>query len=93
MDLLLITFLTLVNALFAMSEMALAASRKPRLGAMAEAGDKGARSALKLLENPTQFLSTVQVGMTSTAMLNGILGEAAFSEGVALWLQGWGVAH
>ena len=93
MDLLLITFLTLVNALFAMSEMALAASRRPRLGAMAEAGDKGARAALKLLENPTQFLSTVQVGMTSTAMLNGILGEAAFSDGVALWLQGLGMAH
>ncbi|MEI8325133.1 MAG: hemolysin family protein [Betaproteobacteria bacterium] len=93
MDLLLIIFLTLVNAVFAMSEMALAASRKPRLGAMAEAGDAGARAALKLLEHPTQFLSTVQVGITSIGMLNGILGEAAFSEGVSFWLRGWGMAH
>jgi len=93
MDLLLITFLTLVNALFAMSEMALAASRKPRLDAMAQDGDSGAQAALKLLEHPTQFLSTVQVGITSIGMLNGIIGEAAFSDGVALWLRGWGMAH
>ena len=82
MDFLLIAFLTLLNGLFAMSEMALAASRKPRLMAMAEADDAGARSALGLLERPTQFLSTVQVGITSIGMLNGIVGEAAFSEGV-----------
>jgi putative hemolysin len=93
MDLLLITFLTLVNALFAMSEMALAASRKPRLAALAEDGDLGARAALKLLENPTQFLSTVQVGITSIGMLNGILGEAAFSDSLAQVLRGWGMAH
>jgi putative hemolysin len=93
MDLLLIIFLTLVNALFAMSEMALAASRKPRLDAMAQDGDHGAQAALKLLEHPTQFLSTVQVGITSIGMLNGIIGEAAFSDGVSLWLQGWGMAH
>jgi putative hemolysin len=93
MDLLLITLLTLVNALFAMSEMALAASRKPRLAAMAEGGDLGARAALKLLENPTQFLSTVQVGITSIGMLNGILGEAAFSDDLSKLLQAWGIAH
>ena len=93
MDLLLILFLTLVNAVFAMSEMALAASRKPRLAAMAEDGDSGAQAALKLLEHPTQFLSTVQVGITSIGMLNGILGEAAFSEGVSVWLRALGMAH
>ena len=91
MDFLLIAFLTLLNAVFAMSELALASSRKARLAAMAEMGDKGAQTALKLLENPTQFLSTVQVGITSIGVLNGIVGEAAFSDGVALWLRGWGV--
>jgi putative hemolysin len=93
MDLLIITLLTLINAVFAMSEMALASSRKPRLAAMAEAGDKGAQASLVLLSNPTQFLSSVQVGITSIGMLNGILGEAAFSDGVSHWLQGLGVAH
>ena len=90
MDFLLIIFLTLLNGVFSMSELALASSRKARLSAMAEAGDKGSQAALKLLGNPTQFLSSVQVGITSIGMLNGILGEAAFSDGVSRWLQGFG---
>ena len=91
MEFLLIVFLTLLNGVFAMSELALAASRKVRLTAMAEAGDKGAQAALTLLANPNQFLSTVQVGITSIGVLNGIVGEAAFSAGVAQWLQGFGM--
>ncbi|MCX7247147.1 MAG: CNNM domain-containing protein, partial [Burkholderiales bacterium] len=92
MDFLLIAFLTLLNGVFAMSELALAASRKTRLNLMAESGDKGAQAALTLLGNPNQFLSTVQVGITSIGVLNGIVGEAAFSDGVAAWLHGFGVA-
>ena len=92
MDFLLIAFLTLLNSLFAMSEMALASSRKARLTAMAEAHDKGAQVALNLLSKPTQFLSSVQVGITSIGMLNGIIGEAAFSGGLSLWLQSVSVA-
>ena len=91
MDFLLIAFLTVLNGVFAMSEMALAASRKARLVAMAESGDKGAQAALSLMDDPTQFLSSVQVGITSIGMVNGILGEAAFSGGLSLWLQGWGM--
>jgi putative hemolysin len=87
MDFLLIAFLTLLNGVFAMSEMALASSRKARLSAMGESGDKGAKAALGLLDNPTQFLSSVQVGITSIGMLNGIIGEAAFSSGLAAWIQ------
>ena len=93
MDFLLIVFLTLLNGVFAMSELALAASRKTRLSLMAESGDKGAQAALTLLDNPNQFLSTVQVGITSIGVLNGIVGEAAFSDGVAAWLHGFGVAE
>ena len=92
MDFLLIVFLTLLNGVFSMSELALASSRKARLNAMAEAGDKGSRAALDLLSNPTQFLSSVQVGITSIGMLNGIIGEAAFSGGVSVWLQTFGVS-
>jgi putative hemolysin len=87
MDFLLIIVLTLLNGVFAMSELALTASRKVRLLSMAEAGDKGAQAALDLLDNPTQFLSSVQVGITSIGMLNGIVGEAAFSDGVARALE------
>jgi putative hemolysin len=92
MDIFLILFLTLLNGVFALSEMALASSRKARLSAMSEAGDKGAKGALVLLSNPTQFLSSVQVGITSIGMINGIIGEAAFSGGLADWLQGFGIA-
>lgn len=91
MDTLLIVFLTLLNGAFAMSELALASSRKARLAAMAEAGDKGSVTALKLLENPTQFLSSVQVGITSIGMLNGIVGEAAFSDDLGRQLVAWGL--
>ena len=90
MDFLLIAFLTLLNGVFAMSEMALASSRKARLTAMSESGDKGAHAALGLLDNPTQFLSSVQVGITSIGMINGIVGEAAFSGGLAAWFQTFG---
>jgi putative hemolysin len=93
MEILLIVFLTLLNGVFAMSELALAASRKTRLSGMAEEGDKGAQAALTLLDNPNQFLSTVQVGITSIGVLNGIVGEAAFSDGLAHWLQTFGVAE
>jgi putative hemolysin len=92
MDFLLIAFLTLLNSVFALSEMALSSSRKARLTALAETGDAGAQAALGLLDNPTQFLSSVQVGITSIGMLNGIIGEAAFSSGLAVWLQTFGVA-
>ena len=93
MDFLLIALLTLLNGVFAMSELALASSRKARLTAMAESGDKGAQSALALLDNPTQFLSSVQVGITSIGMLNGIIGEAAFSDDLARWFQSLGVTE
>lgn len=93
MEFILIVFLTLLNGVFAMSELALAASRKTRLMAMADEGDKGAQAALQLLETPNQFLSTVQIGITSIGVLNGIVGEAAFSAGLAHWLQSWGMVQ
>ena len=92
MDFLLIAVLTVLNGVFAMSELALASSRKARLMMMAEDGDKGAAIAVRLLEHPTQFLSTVQVGITSIGMLNGIVGEAAFSADLTQWIVGYGVS-
>ncbi|MFZ4624414.1 MAG: hemolysin family protein [Rhodoferax sp.] len=93
MEIFLVMFLTLLNGVFAMSELALTVSRRARLSALAEAGDKGAQAALTLLNNPNQFLSTVQVGITSIGVLNGIVGEAAFSAGLAHWLHGVGLTE
>lgn len=86
MNLFLILFLTVLNGVFAMSEMALASSRKARLDAMAASDNHGAKAALLLMEHPTHFLSTVQVGITSIGLLNGIVGDAAFSPIVLRWL-------
>jgi putative hemolysin len=79
MDFTLVIFLILLNGLFALSEMALTASRKARLQVMVESREPGAQAAMDLHENPTKFLSTVQIGITSIGVLNGIVGEAAFS--------------
>jgi putative hemolysin len=86
MDVTLLVFLIILNGLFAMSEMALTASRKARLQVMVESGESGAQAAMDLHENPTKFLSTVQIGITSIGVLNGIVGEAAFSDPLALWI-------
>ncbi|WP_234194789.1 hemolysin family protein [Pseudacidovorax sp. NFM-22] len=93
MDILLLALLTTCNALFAMSEMALATSRRARLAALAETGDPGAAAALKLMDMPTQFLSTVQIGITSIGMLSGIVGESAFAGPLAIRMQEWGLAE
>ena len=89
MDVALLAFLIVLNGVFAMSEMALTASRKARLQVMVEDKMSGAQAAIDLHDNPTKFLSTVQIGITSIGVLNGIVGEAAFSPPLAELLRGW----
>lgn len=84
--------LVLLNGVFAMSEIALVTARKSRLRRMAEAGDKAALTAMRLGEEPTRFLSTIQIGITAIGLLSGIVGEAALSLPLAGWLQKWGIA-
>jgi putative hemolysin len=86
MEVALLVFLILLNGVFAMSEMALTASRKARLQVMLEAGEHGAQRAIDLHDKPTKFLSTVQIGITSIGILNGIVGDAAFSQPLTAWL-------
>ena len=76
-DLLLVFVLILLNGLFAMSEIAIVSSRRARLVQMADEGSSGAQRALQLSAEPTRFLSSVQVGITSIGILNGAIGEAA----------------
>jgi putative hemolysin len=75
--------LILLNGVFAGSELALVSARKARLKARAESGHRGARMALKLLENPTQLLSTVQIGITLVGILTGVYSGAVFAEDLA----------
>jgi putative hemolysin len=87
MDFAFLAFLILLNAVFAMSEMALTAARRARLQVMLEAQESGVQAAIDLHENPTKFLSTVQIGITSITLLNGIVGENAFAGPTAHWLE------
>jgi putative hemolysin len=86
MDVALLVFLIVLNGAFAMSEMALTASRKARLTVMVESGEAGAQAAMDLHDNPTKFLSTVQIGITSIGVLNGIVGQEAFAAPFSAWL-------
>lgn len=73
LELSIVLFLIILNAFFAMSEMALMTSRKIRLKQMAE-HSRGARKALDLAEHPDNLLSTVQVGITAIGVLTGYFG-------------------
>lgn len=74
-DISLLLFLILLNGVFAMSEIAIVRSKRVRLLQMADTGRSGARHALKLASEPTRFLSSVQVGITSIGILSGAIGE------------------
>ncbi len=71
--------LLLLNGLFAMAELAVVSSRRIRLKQMAEQGSKGAKAALKLMEEPTRFLSSVQIGITLIGVLAGVYSGANFA--------------
>ena len=92
MELPILLGLILLNGLFAMSEIALISARKIRLSQLADNGDAAAAAAMALGEDPTRFLSTVQVGITSIGVLSGIFGEAALAPPVAQWLVAHGVS-
>ena len=91
MDIAILFGLILLNGFFAMSEIALVAARKARLQNFAQQGDSSAATALRLGEDPTYFMSAVQIGITSIGVLNGIVGEAALSPPFSTWLQSWGL--
>ena len=78
-DVLLLLLLIVLNGIFAMSEIAVVSARRARLIQLAEDGSKGARHALTLASEPTRFLSSVQVGITSIGILNGAIGEGVIA--------------
>lgn len=82
----LIVLLSLINGYFAMSEMAIVASRKSRLKHMARTSSR-ARVALRLLQHPDRFLSTVQVGITLVVLITGAIAGASLGASFAAWLH------
>ncbi|KMJ53115.1 MULTISPECIES: hemolysin family protein [Vogesella] len=80
MDIFIIFVLFFLNGIFAMAEIAIVSSRKVRLQQWAEEGHRGAIAALKLADEPTRFLSTIQIGITLIGILSGAFGEAAIAD-------------
>lgn len=78
-DILIILLLILANGFFSMTEFAIVSARTARLQKKAMEGDAGAAAALELAEDPTQFLSTVQIGITVIGILAGAFGGATLA--------------
>lgn len=87
LEILVIVLLVVLNGVFAMSEMALVSSRKGRLQEMRDGGHRGARAALRLLDDPTRFLATVQIGITLIGILAGAFSGATLAEKLGAFLD------
>jgi len=88
MELLVIFFLTLLNGFFSLSEIALVSVKRSRIEHLAAQGNEKAKTVLKLLENPENFLSSVQVGITLIGIVAGAFGGAALTEDLEALLSG-----
>lgn len=78
-EVLIVLAIIVINALFVLSEMSVASSRKARLQERVNDGDRRAATALRLIENPNLFLATVQIGITLVGVFLGAVGGARFS--------------
>lgn len=88
-----IFLLIILNGILSMSEIAVLASRKARLQNLADNNSPGAQSALALHNEPSIFLSTIQVGITTVGILSGAIGESALSNPLAAWLASLGLSE
>ena len=90
-EIIIIIGLIVLNGIFAMSEVALISARKSRLSADAKNGNRSARVALRLAEDPDRFLSTVQIGITLIGILTGIYSGNKIAEEFTGVLASWGL--
>jgi len=87
LELLIVLFLTLMNGMLAMSELAVVSSRKSRLEHLANQGSRGARFALRLIDDLSRFLSTVQIGITLVGIIAGAFSGATLGQRLGAWLN------
>ncbi len=88
-DIIIILLLIIANGIFAMSEFAIVSARKVRLQQQASAGDANARIALELADEPTPFLSTVQIGITVIGIFAGAFGGATLAGDLSSFFEGY----
>lgn len=85
-ELIIILVLTLANGFFAAAEISIVSAKRGRLEARAEAGNKGAKTALEMTENPDQFLAAVQVGISLIGTFSAAFGGARIADVLAVTL-------
>ena len=88
-QLILLLVLILLNAFFAMSEIAIISLNDTKIKKMADEGDKRAKKILKLTDNPSNFLSTIQLGVTLAGFLTSASAAESFAGPLANKLSGW----
>jgi putative hemolysin len=86
MEITLLLLLIVLNGVLSMSEIAVVSSRKARLQRLADDGSPGAQGALALHNDPSSFLSTIQIGITTVGILSGAIGETALADPLTAWL-------
>jgi putative hemolysin len=91
MEILIIFLLTLLNGFFALSEIALVSVKKSKIDHLASLGNKNAKEVQKLMENPENFLSSVQVGITLIGIISGAYGGATLAKDFETYLTSFGV--
>ncbi len=87
MEILVLVFLIMLNAFFALSEIALVSCKKSKLEQKKKSGSKGAKLALKLLENSENFLSAIQVGITLIGIVTGVYGGLNIADDITPFFQ------
>lgn len=92
-EILIVIALTVLNGVLSMSELAVVSSRPVRLKVMAEQGNKGAATAIRLAEDPGRFLSSVQIGITLVGVLSGAFSGATLGARLTAWLEAQGMAE
>ncbi len=91
-DVAIIFVLIAINGIFSMSELAIVSARPARLEALARLGNRGAKTAIELAEDPGKFLSTVQIGITLIGIVAGAYSGASLGEPVGKRIEALGLS-
>ena len=86
-EILIVVILIILNGLFSMTELAIINARKGLLEEKAEAGNRGARMAINLAEDPNEMFSTIQIGITLISIVTGLYSGATFSDPMATYIK------
>ena len=86
-EILIVVILIILNGLFSMTELAIINARKGLLEEKAEAGNRGARMAIKLAEDPNEMFSTIQIGITLISIVTGLYSGATFSDPMSIYIK------